>query len=108
MLWAGVLLVVAILIEVAATTFLPKTEGFTNLTWSMLVIGGYGTSIWLLAVVVRQMPISIAYAVWSGAGTALVALIAYFFLGESLGVAKAFFLGLIVVGVVGLNLSGAH
>jgi small multidrug resistance pump len=108
MLWAGVLLVVAIFIEVAATALLPKAEGFTNLGWSVAVFGGYAASIWLLALVVRHVPISIAYAVWSGVGTALVAIVAYFFLGESLGGAKAFFLGLIVAGVVGLNLSGAH
>ena len=65
-------------------------------------------SIWLLAVVVRYVPISTAYAVWSGAGTALVAVVAYFFLGESLGFAKTFFLGHIVAGVIGLNLVGAH
>ena len=108
MLWAAVLLGVAIVIEVVATAFLPRAEGFTNLRWSLAVFGGYAASIWLLAMVVRHVPISIAYAVWSGAGTALVAVVAYFFLGESLGPAKTFFLSLIVAGVIGLNLSGAH
>lgn len=108
MLWPAVLLGVAIIIEVVATALLPRAEGFSNLGWSVAVLGGYAASIWLLALVVKHVPISIAYAVWSGAGTALVAVIAYFFLGESLGGVKAFFLALIVVGVVGLNLSGAH
>ena len=108
MLGAAVLLGVAIVIEVVATAFLPRAEGFTNLGWSLVVFGGYAASIWLLAMVVRHVPISIAYAVWSGVGTALVAVMAYFFLGESLGVAKTFFLGMIVAGVIGLNLSGAH
>jgi small multidrug resistance pump len=52
------------------------------------------------------MPVSVAYAVWSGVGTALVAAVGYFFLDESMGWLKALSLALIVVGVVGLNLAG--
>ena len=105
---AALLLVVAILIEVVATALLPRAEGFTNLGWTVAVVGGYAASIWLLAVVVRTLPVSIAYAVWSGLGTAVVAMIAYFFLGESMTVLKAASLTMIVVGVVGLNFAGAH
>ena len=76
--------------------------------WTVMVLGGYGVSIWLLALVVRTMPISVAYAVWSGVGTAIVALIGFAFLGETMGWLKAASLGLIVAGVVGLNLAGAH
>lgn len=72
------------------------------------MFSGYAASIWLLALVVRHLPVSITYAMWSGIGTALVAVVAYLFLGESMGVAKAFFLALIVAGVIGLNFSGAH
>ena len=61
------------MVEVVATALLPRAEGFTNLWWSLGVIGGYALSIWLLALVVRQIPVSIAYAVWSGIGTAMVA-----------------------------------
>jgi len=105
---AAVLLVVAILIEVVATALLPRAEGFTNPAWTVAVVGGYAVSIWLLAIVVRTLPVSIAYAVWSGLGTAVVAMIAYFFLGESMTPLKAASLMLIVVGVVGLNLAGAN
>lgn len=106
---AALLLSLAIAVEVAATAVLPKAAGFTQLGWSLLVVGGYGLSIWLLALVVRQMDVSVAYAVWSGAGTALVAVIGALYLGEQLNPVKALFLGLIVVGVVGLNLAGgAH
>lgn len=105
---AFALLGLAIVIEVGATASLPRAEGFTNPAWTAVVVSGYAASIWLLAIVVRQMPVSIAYAVWSGAGTALVALVGLAFLGEQLGGAKAFFLGLIIAGVVGLNLVGAH
>lgn len=105
---AVVLLLVAIVVEVISTALLPRAEGFTHPAWSAIVVGGYGVSIWLLALVVRTLPVSVAYAVWSGVGTAIVAVIAYFFLGESMTVLKAASLGLIVVGVIGLNLAGAH
>ena len=105
---AVALLMAAIGIEVASTALLPRAEGFTQPGWTAAVLGGYAVSIWLLAVVVRTVPVSVAYAVWSGVGTAVVAVIGYAFLGESLGWAKALSLALIVVGVVGLNLAGAH
>ena len=105
---AAILLLIAIVIEVVATALLPRAQGFTDLVWSAVVLGGYGVSIWLLAIVVRTLPVSVAYAVWSGLGTAIVAVIAYFFLGESMTPLKAASLAMIVVGVVGLNLAGTH
>ncbi len=105
---AIVLLVVAIGVEVVASAFLPRANGFTHLGWSTFVLVGYGISIWLLAVVIRTIPISITYAVWSGVGTAMVAVVAYFYLGESMNAIKLASLALIVAGVVGLNIAGAH
>ena len=106
MFGAVMLLVVAIGIEVVATALLPRAEGFTQPGWSALVLGGYAVSIWLLALVVRTLPVSVTYAVWSGVGTAFVAVIGYWFLGESMGWLKAVSLSLIVAGVIGLNLVG--
>jgi small multidrug resistance pump len=103
---AAVILAVAIAIEIVATAVLPRAEGFTNPGWSALVVGGYAVSIWLLAIVVRTMPVSITYAVWSGVGTAVVAVIGYWFLGESMGWLKGVSLAMIVAGVIGLNLVG--
>lgn len=105
---AALLLLVAIGVEVAATALLPKAAGFTHPWWSAAVVSGYAISIWLLAVVVRAIPVSVAYAVWAGLGTAAVAVIGYLFLGEGMGWLKATSLGLIVLGVVGLNLVGSH
>lgn len=105
---AVLLLLAAIGIEVAATALLPRSEGFTDPLWSVVVLGGYAASIWLLAVVVRTIPVSMAYAVWSGVGTALVAIVGYLWLGEQMSLLKAASLGLIVVGVIGLNLAGTH
>lgn len=105
---AMVLLVVAIAIEVVATSLLPKADGFRDPGWTAAVLVGYAASIWLLTIVVRTMPVSVAYAIWSGLGTATVAVVGYLWLGESMGALKAVSLALIVVGVIGLNLGGAH
>ncbi len=105
---AVLLLLAAIGIEVVSTALLPRTDGFTNPMWSVAVVAGYAVSIWLLAIVVRTLPVSMAYAVWSGLGTAIVAVIGYWFLGEQMGLLKAASLAMIVVGVIGLNLAGAH
>jgi small multidrug resistance pump len=57
-----VVLLAAIGIEVGATAALPRTRGFHDLLWSLVVLGGYGISIWLLAVVTKNMSVSVAAA----------------------------------------------
>lgn len=104
----AVLLGVAIVIEVASTALLPRTNGLTQPGWTAVTLLGYAVSIGLLALVVKTMPVSIAYAVWSGAGTALVAVIGVLFLHERLSLVQVGCLGLVIVGVVGLNLGGSH
>jgi small multidrug resistance pump len=104
----AMLLLVAICAEVGATALLPRAAGFTDPVWSAVVVAGYAVSVWLLAVVVRAIPVSVAYAVWAGLGTAAVAVIGFVFLGEPIGWLKAASLGLIVLGVVGLNLVSSH
>jgi small multidrug resistance pump len=108
MLGALPLLLVAIGVEVAATAALPHTQSFRAPLWTALVLGGYGVSIWLLAVVVKHMQVSVAYAIWSGVGTAAIALVGVVMLGESWDLTKALALSMIVVGVVVLNLHVAH
>ena len=83
-------------------------HGFRDPGWTAVVLGGYALSIWLLAVVVREMPVSVAYAVWSGLGTAGIALVGFAFLDEPLGLVKAGALALVIIGVVVLNLQGGH
>lgn len=104
----ALLLAAAIVVEVAATATLPRTDGFTRPGWTAVVVAGYAVALWMLSLVVRTMPVSIAYAVWAGLGTALVAVVGVVFLSEPLGWVRALCLGMVVVGVVGLNLSGAH
>ncbi|MGI8676243.1 MAG: DMT family transporter [Nocardioidaceae bacterium] len=105
---ATFLLAVAISIEVLATAALPRTHGFTDLQWTVLVIIGYAVAIGLLAVVVRHISVSVTYAVWSGAGTALVAIIGALFLDEQFNAFKVVGIALIIAGVVALNLHGAN
>ena len=103
-----VVLLAAIGIEVGATSALPRTRGFHDPVWSLVVLGGYAVSIWLLAVVTKHIPVSVAYAVWSGLGTAAIAVVGVVALGERIDLVKAVALALIVVGVVVLNLHAAH
>ncbi len=93
--------------EVAASALLPRAQGFTNPLWSAVVLLGYGLSIWLLGLVVRTLSVSVTYATWAGVGTAAVAVVGVCFLGESMTLVKGLSLGLIIAGVVGLNLVGA-
>jgi small multidrug resistance pump len=93
---------------VAGTAMLPRTDGFTEPLWTVLVLAAYGVSFALLAVVVKEIPVSVAYAVWSGAGTALVAVIGVTLLNERVDALKIAAIGLIVAGVVMLNLRGVH
>ncbi len=101
------LLALAIGVEIGATATLPRSRGFTEPGWTAVVLGGYAVSIWLLAIVVRSIPVSITYALWSGIGTAAIAVIGAVFLHERLDLVKAGAVVLIVAGVVLLNLHSA-
>ncbi len=104
-----VLLIVAILLEVAGTTNMKLSEGFSKPVPSVLVLFFYALSIIALTFAVNRLDVNVAYAVWSGLGTALVATIGILVFGESLTAVKTVALGLITVGVMMLNLFGeAH
>ena len=104
----AVLLSFAIVSEVAATVALRYSDGFTRPSPVAIVVIGYGISFWLLALVLRHMSIGATYAVWSAVGTALIAAIGVFAFGEPATALKLASLGLIIIGVVGLNLAGSH
>ena len=107
MVFAWALLVAAIGIEVAATAPCPAPPASTTPAGRPPPCAGR-SSIWLLTVVVERMPVSVAYAVWAGLGTAGIAVVGYLFLGESLDWVKAGAIGLIITGVVMLNATGSH
>jgi small multidrug resistance pump len=103
-----VLLSWAIVAEVLATTTLKLSDGFTRLWPSIGTVAGYLVSFALLAQVLKSIPVGTAYAIWSAAGTALIATIGIVFLRESASPAKLIGLALVIAGVVVLNLAGAH
>lgn len=98
-----VLLIVAILLEVAGTTNMKLSEGFSKPVPSVLVLFFYALSIIALTFAVNWLDVSVAYALWSGMGTALVAIIGLWFFQESITIIKVVALGLIIVGVVMLH-----
>ncbi|WP_069771129.1 MULTISPECIES: multidrug efflux SMR transporter [unclassified Streptomyces] len=98
----------AIAAEVAATTVMKYSDGFSRLWPSLLTAVGYVVSFFLLARTLRTVGIGTAYAIWAGTGTAAIALIGLALFGESLTPAKVAGILLIVAGVVVLNLGGAH
>lgn len=104
----ALLLSLAIVTEVAGTVALRYSEGFTRLLPSAAVVLGYGASFWLLALALRELSVGTTYAVWSAAGTALIAVFGMFALGEPATALKLASLALIIIGVVGLNLAGSH
>lgn len=108
MLLAWILLLSAIGFEVASTASLPRTDTFRDPLWTGLVLLGYALSYWLLVMVIRHIPVSVAYAIWSGLGTAGIAVIGVLVLQERLDLAKVAGIAMIVVGVAVLNLHEAH
>ncbi|MER6954844.1 MULTISPECIES: multidrug efflux SMR transporter [unclassified Streptomyces] len=98
----------AIAAEVAATTAMKYSEGFSRLWPSLLTAVGYVVSFLLLAQTLKSVGIGTAYAIWSGAGTAAIAVLGLALFGESLTPTKVAGILLIIGGVVVLNLGGAH
>lgn len=102
------MLAAAIALEVAGTSFLKSTEGFSRLLPTVAVLTAYAISFVLLAKVVKEIPVGVAYALWSGLGTMAIVAIAVAFAGEAISLVKVLGVFLIVSGAVVLNLSGGH
>ncbi|GAA1595454.1 DMT family transporter [Actinoplanes couchii] len=96
----------AIAAELIATSLMKATEGFTRLWPTVIVLVGYVASFVLLAQAVKRIEVGVAYAIWSGVGTAAIVAIGAAFLGESLTTAKVAGIALIIAGVVMLNVTG--
>lgn len=94
---------VAIVSEVIATSALKASDGFSRLWPSLIVVVGYAVSFYFLSFAFRTIPVGVAYAIWSGAGVTLIALIAWLLLGQALDLPAMLGIGLIVAGVVILN-----
>jgi quaternary ammonium compound-resistance protein SugE len=105
---AWLLLVVAGLLETAWAIALKQSAGFSKLVPSVLFVVLGIASLALLAVALRSLPVGTAYAVWTGIGAAGTAILGIVLLGESAQALRLASIGLIVAGVIGLNLSGSH
>ena len=99
-----VYLAVAIIAEVAATTALKASEEFTKLVPSLVVIVGYGVAFYMLALVLRTIPVGIAYALWAGLGIVLVALLGAIIFKQMPDLPAVIGMALIVSGVAVINL----
>src|SRR5699024_2852201 len=100
--WAYLL--IAIVAEVVATSALKASATFTRTVPSVVVVVGYGVAFYFLSRALDTVPVGVAYAVWSGVGIVLITLIAWLVYGQALDLAALVGLGLIVAGVVVLNL----
>jgi small multidrug resistance pump len=98
------LLLASIVLEVLGTMSMKLSQGFTRPLYSALVTVFYALSIAGLTLVLKRIDVSVAYAVWSGLGTAFIAMVGVSVFGEALTVVKVVALVLIVVGVVMLNM----
>lgn len=93
----------AILAEVIATSSLKSSEGFTRLWPSVVTLLGYAIAIFLLSLTLKTLPTGIAYAIWSGVGIVLVSAIGWFGYGQKLDTPAVVGLGLIIAGVIVVN-----
>lgn len=98
----------AIVLEVAGTTCMKLSQGFTRLWPSVFVGVLYLASLAALTMALKRIDVGAAYAIWSGLGTALIATIGIFYFREPATAFKLASIALIIAGVAGLHLSGAQ
>lgn len=96
-------LAIAIISEVIATSALKSSDGFSKLMPSIAVVLGYGIAFYCLSIVLRTMPVGITYAIWSGLGVVLIAIVGLLYYGQRLDLPALLGMCLIVAGVVVIN-----
>lgn len=97
-------LAVAIVSEVIATSSLKASDGFTRIGPSLLTAAGYVLAFYMLSLTLRQIPVGVAYALWSGVGIVLVSIVGWVMYGQKLDAPAMIGMGLIVAGVLVMNL----
>lgn len=100
--WAFLFL--AIVSETIATSTLKSSEGFSRLWPSVITVVGYVVAFYFLSLTLRTIPVGIAYAIWSGVGVVLITLVGWFIFGQKLDAPALIGMGLIVCGVLVMNL----
>ena len=97
-------LAAAIIAEVAATSALKASDGFTKTIPIIIVIVGYGAAFYFMALVFKVLPIGVTYAIWSGLGIVLVTLVGFLFYKQTLNIPTIIGIGLILSGVIVINI----
>lgn len=99
------ILLLAILLEVAGTTSMKLSNGFTKVVPSIAMFVLYLLSLVALTYALKRFDMSIAYAIWSGVGTALITIVGFYLFKEPVSIVKILSIGLVILGVLGLHLS---
>jgi len=102
---AWLLLALAIALEITGTTLLKLSQGFARPWIGAASIAAYALCFWLLAFAITRIPVGVAYAIWSGVGILAIALIGWVAFRQSLSPVQIGYIALILIGVIGLNLS---
>jgi small multidrug resistance pump len=100
---SGIYLILGVVFEVIGTTCMKLSQGFTRIWFSIGIFIFYGLSFTCLTIALKKIEVSLAYSVWSGLGTALIAMIGIAFFRESITPIKFISIALIIIGVIGLN-----
>lgn len=98
-----VYLAIAVIAEVIATSALKASNSFTQITPSILVVIGYGVAFYFLSLVLKNIPVGVAYAIWSGLGIVLVSIVGMVIFGQKLDLAAIIGMILIITGIVVMN-----
>jgi len=101
-----VFLIIGIVLEVLGTTCFKLSDGFSRLVPSVLMFVFWGLGFAFLAFALKKIDLSIAYAVWSGAGIAVISLVGIYWFGEHASPLKLICIAMIILGIIGLNLAG--
>lgn len=96
-------LIIAILSEVLATSALKASDSFTRIVPSLIVVAGYGVSFYFLSIAMRTIPLGVAYAIWSGLGSALIVFVSWLIFKQALDAPAFLGISLIIAGSVILN-----
>lgn len=97
-------LAMAIICEVIGTSFMKQSDGFTRLVPSLVTVAAYLAAFYCLSLTLKTIPTGIAYAIWSGVGIVLIAIVGWVFQGQKLDLPAILGMGLIVAGVLVMNL----
>ncbi|WP_141432096.1 multidrug efflux SMR transporter [Bacillus sp. 03113] len=99
-------LALAILFEVCGTLLMKLSKGLSNIPYAVIMFICYVISLSMLSLALKKIEIGVAYAIWSGMGIVIIVTFGVIFFKEALSIQKVIFIGLIVIGAIGLNLFG--